>query len=546
MLIWLRSYRRDNFLPDLAAGLSLAGLLIPEAVAYSAIANLPPIHGLVGAGIGLSLYAFVGTSRYAAVAPTSSAAAIVAGVLGSLAHSRADSATIAAGLVLLTGLYLIVAGRAQLGFLADLISRPVLRGFTLGLAITIVIKQLPKAVGLSSEHSTLFGILVDCITHIGMWNTASLVLALTAISLLMLVRYLQWHRFPAAFVVVVLGIAFASNYDMHRFGVTLVGNVSLSGLRFGLPNISTATWLRLTEIAFALLIVLFAESMGSIRNFALKHGDDVDANREMFALGLANLGSGLLQGLPVAAGFSATSANDAGGARSQMSAWISAIGLVLIIFSARRWVALVPEPILAAVVIFAVSESLRVRPILALRAYRADFLSAAAATLAVISLGILNGLLAAVGFSLLQSLRRFSELKVSTLGQADDSQDFLDISKHPDTREIPGILILRPDSPLFFANIEGMCGLIRGQAVSRKVGIVVLSLEESPSADFTTVQKLQELDVDLCRQGIDLILARVKDEIRDAIKMLPKHPLSNPARQYWSVWDAVYRQAPTA
>lgn len=528
-------------LPDLVAGLSIAGLLVPEAVAYSGIANLPPQYGVIALLAGLTVYGLIGRSRFAVVSATSSSAAVLAAATISMADGDAGlKLALATGLVILTGLFFMAAGFARLGAISEFIAKPVLRGFAFGLAAVIIVKQLPKVLGVTPPHGSVLHDVLGLAGQFADWNPVSIATGAGALAILVALR--RYKRIPASLLAIVLGIAAQQLYGLDRHGVGLVGTIHLQPQLPSLPHLPWSDWLRLGELAFALLFVLYAESYSSIRGFALKHGDGFSANRELVALGAANLASGLFQGMPVGAGYSGTSANEASGAQTKWAAWVAALVVLTVVLTLLSYVALTPEPILAAIVINAVGHTLSPAALRPYFRWRRDRVVALAAIAAVLLLGILDGLLAAVGVSLLMTLRDLSEPKVSVLGRLGGGHDFVNLATHPEAAVIPGLLIVRPEEPLFFANADRMFAFIRQEietANRSRPGTVILSLEESPDLDGTCVEALDEFARYLADRDIDLLLARLKDPVlallnRAAIPHLPAGALTN-----WSVDDAV-------
>ncbi|HMZ76106.1 MAG TPA: SulP family inorganic anion transporter [Rhodocyclaceae bacterium] len=528
----------DRF-SDLLAGVSLAGLLLPEAVAYSSIANLPPQAGVMALFAGLLAYGALGTSRFAVVSATSSSAAVLAAVTASLAGGDAVlRGALAGGMILLAGVFFVLAGLARMGNASDFISKPVLRGFAFGLALTIALKQLPKMVDVHPAQGDLLHFVPALFGHVADWNLAGLGLGGASLALLFVLERLR--PVPGALVVTALGIVLARTVDLAAWGVDTVGPIRLHLAAPDLPDLSRAAWLRLAEVAVAMVLVLYAESYSAIRNFALRHGDAVDVNRDLLALGVANLASGLVHGLPVGAGYSATSANEAAGARSRLSTWVCAAVALLIVLTLLPLIADTPEPVLAAIVVFAVSHSLDpgvFRP--CFRLHR-DRIVVVAAVVAVLLLGVLDGLLAAIGVSLMMTLKRLSDPALSELGRLAGGHDFVALKLHPEAEALPGILILRPETPLFFANaghvVTGIRRTLEGHA---GLHALIVSLEESPDLDSTSVEALEELAAATRRAGVGLYFTRLKPAAltvlrRAALPGLPPDALSD-----LSVDDAV-------
>ncbi|MDD0811368.1 SulP family inorganic anion transporter [Curvibacter sp. RS43] len=535
--------------PDLLAGVSVAGVLLPEAVAYAAIAGVEPAHALLAALVGLCVYPLLGTSRFAIVAPTSSAAAVFASAvtLGGPAMGYA--------LVALTGALFLVAAGLRAGFIGAFISRPVLRGFAWALAVTIVIKQLPHLTGLAAASSQVLPLLAQQLQAWPQWHGPSLVLGVGALALWLLLHHglARWLFVPTSLLVLGLGVGLSAALGLDRQGVALVGPIAGLSLQGPLQGLSTELWLRAAEIAPALLLILFAESWGSVRSLALQNGDTVQANRELLALGAANLLCGLVQGLPVGAGFSAASASQAAGGRSRWAGVAAAAALALMLWWARPALALLPLPVLAAVVAAILSHKLWPQAMIATLRLGSDAWLALVAGAGVLLFGVLFGMLLAVGLSLLLALRRFAQPVLSELGQLPGTRDFLDCERHPETRVQPGILVVRPEEPLFFANAEQVFQQVRQRALARPTQVVVLSLEMSDDLDSSAMESLAELSAALRQQGCLLLLARVKDKPREALLRLGLADGGGYGHValYWSVDDAVraaqrLRQRPVA
>jgi MFS superfamily sulfate permease-like transporter len=553
----LRSAFSDlpSSLPDAVAGLSVAGLLVPEAVAYASIAGLTPEYGITALLAGLVCYGLVGQSRFAIVSATSSSAAVLAAATLSLAPGdAAQRLALAAGLILLTGVFFLLAGAARLGAMSDFVAKPVLRGFAFGLALVIVVRQLPAMLGVPSSGGSIVYELVSLGGQFARWNGVDLALGLGALALLWALR--RFQRVPGGLLVIALGIALQALLQLDRHGVALVGTIHLTLKPPTVPDLTRLEWLRLGELAFAMVFVLFAESYGSVRSLALRHGDALSADRELLALGVANLASGLLGGMPVGAGYSATSANEAAGAESRRAAWLAALCVLAVVLTLLPWVALTPLPVLAAVVVNAMSHALRPGALGGYFTWQRDRVVLVIAVAAVLTLGVLDGLLAAVGASLLMTLRDLSQPNVSVLGRLGTGHDFVNLAAHPEARPVAGLLIMRPEAPLFFGNVDRMLAQVRQQlercAAAGAAGgaplsdavpchTLVLSLEESPDLDGSSVEALLEL-VQLARsRGIRLLLARLHGPVRDVLARAAPLGATELELTHWSVDDAVSR-----
>ena len=529
---------------DLGAGLCVAGLLLPEAVAYAGLARLPVVHALTALMVGLGLYAIFGGSRFAIVAPTSSTATLSAAAVLSLSGAAvvdpAAYAQAVLALVLLSGGLLMLLALARQGQLSAFVSRPVLRGFAFALAITIVIKQLPDALGLAlppGAGADPLHVLVFAATHVSGWHLPSVAVALSAAVVVAGLRY--WPRVPASMVVIVLAIILASLLGLNSLGVEEVGAVERPSFRLGVPDLPLKEWLQIGEVAFGLVVLVFAESWGSMRNMALAHGDSLDANRELMVLGACNVAAALLQGMPVGAGFSATSANAAAGATSR---WAGAVALAVVgaaLAVALPALHLLPRPVLAVAVISALWHALNPQPLLDVWRMQRDRMLVLGAVIAVLAFGVLHGMLIAIALSVLDAMRRFSQPVVHELGELGSSRNFVVMDAHQGVAAVPGLLILRPEEPLFFASAERVAADVMVRVRGRDdLRIVVLSLEESSDLDSTAVECLLELDQRLGTMGKGLVLTRVKDPVRELLGRWDPQGLGAADRLYWSVADA--------
>jgi MFS superfamily sulfate permease-like transporter len=520
---------------DLIAGLSVAGLMLPEAVAYAGIAGLPPQRAILAAIAGCLFYALVGRSRFAIVTPTSSSAAILAATLAVMPGNLSDKAVYATILVGLTGLLFLLAAAFRLGGLTGFISRPVLRGFAFGLAITITIRQLPLLVGTPVHAPDVFRLTAALAAAAPAWNPASVAVGGLALAALLLLRRAPF--IPGAFLVLVAGVAASVLLGLPERGVAVVGVMDLALAWPSLPSLGWADYSSLAQFALPLVLILFAESWGTIRALALRHGDAVDANRELGALGIANLASFLVQGMPVGAGFSAGAASEAAGAASRATGILAALGLAALILIAGPLVAYLPEPVLAAVVIAALAHALDPAPLVRLWKLDRDQYVALGAAGGVLVLGVLNGMLLAIALSLAALVQRLASPHVARLGQLGDSHNYVDLARHPDAVSPPQVAIWRPAEPLFFANAERVLAFIgRSTRAEPDVRAVVISLEESFDLDSTALEVLIEADAAFRARGIRVQLARAHDRVRD---LLAAGGSDLPARSSYSVDDAV-------
>jgi len=506
---------------DVVAGIALAGLLVPQGMAYAGIAGVPPQMGLYAAAAGMFVYAIFGTSRQLAVTATSSSAAMLAALVSPLAlgdASRysvlASAATVAAGLIFLAG------GLLKLGSVSEFISKPVLKGFVFGLALTIMVKQGHKFMGIPSGHGNFFHQAWNVITSLHAVNLWTLAVGAIALAVMYLLARLA-PRVPAALVVLVLGTLAVPWFGLQQHGVGVVGT-----MRAGMPSLS---WPKIGDDelgdifvgAIGIVLVLMAEALVAGRTFAAKHNYEINPNQELSAIGLANVASGLVGGIIVGGGMSGTAANDAAGARTQLSTITASLCVVLTLAFLLPAIRNLPEAVLAAIVINAV---LHLADVSTLRYYAklgtGSFWVSLIALVAVLQMGILNGLIFAVGLTLIVLMWKLSKPQDSVLGRLAGSGDFVDIARYPEAKQVPSLLIFRPNGILFFANANRIRNRLRELVKNADTPLhtVVLNLETSPEIDVTSLEMLQQMAGELQDMGIEVCFARVADPVRDLFR----------------------------
>jgi sulfate permease, SulP family len=524
---WLPHYQRTYLRGDVIAGIALAGLLVPEAMGYAGIAGLPPQAGLYATAFGLLAYAIFGTSRQLAVSPTSASSAILAATVAPLAASDPNRFMVLASAVTLVlgGLFLL-AGILKLGFISDFISKPVLKGFVFGVALSILIKQIPKFIGIAAGKGPAYRQLLHTIRHLVDANMWTLVVGFTALAVLFLVdRFMP--RVPGALAVLVGGIAASRLLGLHEHGVHIVGDIPAGLPMPGFPMLSWGDWLQVAPAATGLALVIFAESIGAARTFASKNGYDIDADQELRALGLANATSAIFRGMQVGGGTSGTAANDANGAQSQVSAIAASTTVVITLLFLTQWFYHLPEAVLAAIVMHAVWHLLDYRAIAHFRRIsKLEFRGAVVAIVGVIGLDILDGLVLAVILTLITLMRFLVMPQVVVLGRLRDTGEFADIARHPDAEQFPGILILRIDRIWFFANANGIRDHARQlvHEAPQPLRCVIINLSPVALIDITAVEVLGQLHASSVKHGRRLLLAGVRDPVRDTLEkagMLP-------------------------
>lgn len=523
-----------NFIRDAAGGLSLAGLLVPEAIAYSGIAGLPAAAGLAAAVVGPIAYATIGRGRLVVVSATSGAAAVLAAAVDSSGIAGSARTTTAAVLIAFVGMFLLLGALLRLASLTNFISRAVLQGFGFGLAVTIAIGQLPKLLGLAIEPSAPWVTLYSIAAHLGQIHLPSLLLGATSILLLKATR--RFKAVPAAVLLTLATILAMRLGPADHLGIAIVGPVSVSIPMPGLPSLPPSGWSRLAQLALPIALVILAESWATIKALANANHDIPSPEREIAALGIANVASTLCHGLPVGAGFSASNANASLGTVSRLGAVIAAFAVLAISLLLPDWIAFIPRPLLAGIVIFALLHALSLAPIAELFRLDRDQWVACVAAVGVLALGIMNGLLFAIALSLVGLLRRLAYPRISELGQT-GTHDFVDCAVHSQARRIEGVLIVRPNAPLFFANADAVLNAITKMASASNARFVVLSLEESDDLDSTAVEEVREFVEQMAGEGRSVRIARAHDQVRWVLARAGLAELSRDAT--YSVADAI-------
>ena len=519
ILAWLPHYRPGNLRGDVAGAATAWAIVVPESVAYAQIAGVPPQNAFYAAPIALLVYAIFGSSRNLVVGATSAAAILSASTVAAISASSKDAVELSAGLSIVAGVILVVAGLFRLGFITNFMAEPALTGFLFGMALIIVVRQLGKIVGVSTGDGDFFARLWHVLAHAGTWSLSSIAVGAVAIgALLAIERFLP--RLPSALIVLVLGIIVSYLLRLDHHGVAVVGKIPSSVPSLHVPNISWHQVAQLTGGGFGLALVVFAESYSISSQFARAHGYEVNANQEMIAMGAVNAAVGFVRGFAVSGSASRTAAVDGAGGISQM---VSVVAAVFVLVTAAFLTPLftqLPEPVLGAIVIVAVRGFLRVAK---MRLYwnrdRRNFAVAAAALLGVLIFDLLPGLIIAVALSLILFIGYASAPRIAVLGRTRGG-DFVESSGRRDLAEVPGLLIIRPDGGLFFGNADRVRHAVTALATAGDppVRVVCLVLSNSYRLSVPVLETLGVLEAELRRSGVELWLAAVPSQARPQLE----------------------------
>jgi len=527
----LRGYHRSWLRRDLIAGLTVWAVLVPEALAYASIAGVSPVVGLYAAPGALLFYAAFGSSRHLVTGPMSATAALSAATVATyVTPGSSQYVTMTAALAITAGVIAVIAGLARLGFLASFISEPVLKGFIIGLALTIIAGQLPDLFGVPKGSGDFFEKIADLIGKLGDTQGLTLLVGLASLALLVVLRRVA-PAVPGSLVVVILSIVAAATFHLDHHGVALVGHIDRGLPSLGLPNLGFHDYLRLVGGAGGVMLVGFAEGLGAAKTYAAKHHYEVDANRELLGLGAANLAAGLSSGMVVNGSLSKTAVNGSAGAKSQVSGLVvAAMTIVTLLFLTGLFEKL-PQATLAAVVIVAVVELVDVRALIRFYhvytgrlasvyrvAARPDFIAAVAALLGVTVFDTLPGLFIGVTVSLALLLYRSSRPRIAELAKPAGADHYADVKRLQNVDPLPGIVILRVESGLFFANSDWVRDHVKAAARRPGTSSVVLDAANIAFIDVTAVQMLDQLADDLTERGVILRVARDIGRVRDVLR----------------------------
>jgi len=516
----LREYRRSWLANDLVAGLVLTALLVPVGMGYAQAAGLPPITGLYATIVPLVVYAVFGPSRVMVLGPDSSLAAVIAAVILPLGGRDPETAVALAGaLAVLTGLIILVAGIARLGFMTELLSRPVQLGYLSGIAVTILVGQLPRLCGFSVDGRGLLSETRDVVQGVagGQVNRAALAVGLAGIVVVLVLRRF-WRTFPGVMAAVVLGIVAVSAFDLTEQGVEVIGVLPKGLPTLALPAVELADLGALFSGALGIALVAVADTTVLSQSLAAQRNESVDPNQELRALGAANLAAGLFQGFAISSSASRTPVAVSAGARSQLTPLVGAATIALMLLFAPGALRDLPLPMLAAIVITAAVGLIDVAAVRRLyRVRRSEFVLWLAAFGGVALLGVLLGIFVAILLSLGDFIRRAWRPHDTVLGREDELKGYHDIDRHPNARLVPGLLLYRFDAPLFFANAGYFHRRVRRLVAeaTHPVRWVVVAAEPITDVDTTAADTLFELLVELRQEQVTLAFAELKGPVKD-------------------------------
>lgn len=516
-------YRREWLSADVVAALVLTALLVPQGMAYAELSGLPAQTGLYTTAVALAAYAVFGPSRILVLGPDSALAPLIAAaVLPVAAGDPTKVVPVAGALSLMVGVVCIATGLARLGRITELLSKPVRIGYINGLAIVVLVSQLPKLLGFSTDADGFgaeIGAFVAGVLD-GRTNVVATTLGAGSLAAILLTRRVS-ARIPGVLIATAGTTVAVAAFDLTAAGVDVVGALPAGFPTPSVPRVSVGELAELGAAAVGIALVAFADTAALSTTFAAKLGDTVDPDQEIAALGIANLAAGLFRGFPMSGSSSRTAVADAVGAKTQLTGAVAAVAVVALLAGANDLLADLPSATLAAIVIvasFALFDVEQMRWLWRVR--RSEFTLSGTALLAVVVIGVLPGLAIAIGLSLADFVRRAWRPYDAVLGRIEGRRGYHDIERHPEARQIPGLVLFRFDAPIFFANAEHFQRRVAAaiRTAETPVRWVAIAAEPITDIDTTGAETLTEIFDEFDRRGMRLVFAELKGPVKDRLR----------------------------
>jgi SulP family sulfate permease len=516
----LKSYKKSWVRKDLVAGMTVAAVAVPQAMAYAQLAGLPLAIGLYTALVAMLFFAVFTTSRYAIVGPDAAMAALTGATVIPLANGDIGRYTsLVAVLAILIGAVCLIAVFARLGILAELISRPILLGYMAGLALAVIASQAPKLFGITvPAQGNFFTTIWYILTHIGLisWVTVGFSLIILAAAI-----FIQTYvnKIPMSLVILVGSIILSAALGLQDKGIAVVGDIPTGLPTPQWPSITIVDFQNLVVPALMIALVSYANTIATARSFAKHQKEDIEAPQEFFGLGISNIGSGIFGGMPVAASGARTAVNQESKAVTQVSQLFGAVSIAVVLLFLAKFLSYLPLAALAVIVIMAVKNLFNYKELKSIsHAWRSEAILAIITLVGVTILGIFQGLLLAVLLAVMNLVRRNTLPKYAVLGQAEDGS-LRDMSRPPKTKAIPGVIIFRFDAPLYFVNANYFKDTVYQliEESEDEVKWFLWDAETITELDSTAGQMLLVLIRDLKSKGITFAIARMKGPIRKTV-----------------------------
>jgi high affinity sulfate transporter 1 len=538
---WFPAYRRDWLFPDFLAGVALWAVMVPEGMAYAGIVGVPPIMGLYTIVPALVAYALLGTSRQLVVGPDTATGLISALTVGAIAtQGTAEFNTLTSTLAVLIGIFFLCFGLMRMGWVASFIPAPVMRGFIEGLVYVTIIGQVPHLLGINGVSGNFFVKLWNVLEHLREVSLAPALTGIFSLAAMLLFRFLA-PGIPAALVVLAAATIIIGLLGGEATGVHVAGHIPSGLPHLEVPSFKPSNLYELAPGALAIVLVGYAEALGAAKAAAMQSGGDIDPNQELIAHGPANILSGLFGGFLVVGSLSKTSVVTAAGARTQVANLVGAVFCLVTLLWLTPLFRNMPQPALAAIVIAAMLHLTKPKYLLDLFARsRLSFVNVVIVIAAELTLGVLQGIALGVVLALLMLIYRASHPSGAVLGQLPNSEAYRDVQHHPEATTFPGLLIWRIGGDLFFASIGYAGQTLRATLDGRPdVKRVLMDFSQVTFIDITAADGLLNLVKELKNRGIALAFARVRDSVRDDMRIAGIETIVGQSNFYERITDGV-------
>ena len=517
----LLSYQRPWLQGDVLAGLTVAAYLIPQCMAYGELAGVKPVAGLWAILPAMVIYTLLGSSPQLSVGPESTTAVMTAVAIAPLAApDGGDYAALASLLAIIVGFVYIVGYLTRLGFLADLLSKPILIGYMAGVAVIMITGQLGKISGISIEANTVFGEVQTFLTHLPQSHRPTLILSILVLVFLFAIQS-RFPNAPGPLLAVLLATAAVKVFELEQLGVAVVSDIPTGLPQLRIPQLATAQFVPLASAAIGIALVGYSDNVLTARSFATRNGYRIDANQELLALGASNIGVGLMQGFPISSSGSRTVIGNALSNKTQLFSLVAMVTVILVLLFLRPLLSSFPQAALGALVIYAATRLIEISEFLRLRHFRqTEFALAIITTIGVLATNLLLGIAIAVGLSVIELFARVARPHDAVLGQVPGLAGWHDIDDWDGATTIPGLVIYRYDAPICFANVENFKRRAL-DAIAKENSPVewfILNTEAIAEIDITAVDMLAELHQELHSRGITFAMVRVKQDLYSQLR----------------------------
>ncbi len=516
---WARTYDRAWLRDDLVSGVVVGAIMVPVAMAYAQMAGVPPQAGLYAAIVGMALYALLATSHHMKVTTSSTMSIMSIAVVTPLAGGDAALfMALTSALAMIVGVIMVILAILKLGFISDFLSKSVMTGYIFGVALLIAMSQLPKVFGVPSGSGNFFQQLANLISELPETNLYALALGVGSIVLILVLKHYR-PRIPGALIALILGTIIAAMFQLSaNYGVAVVGDIPTGMPAPSIPRIDPGDLVLLIAGAAGMVFLAVGETLGTGRAYAAKYHYEVDADQEMLAMGAANIGSGLFQGITIDMSLSNTASGEAAGERTQLSTLVSSGVILLVVIFLAPLLRNLPSAVLGGIVLSSILGLFNIEEFKRYYAQRkTDFILALTALLGVTFSDVMTGLMLAVLLSLVMLLYRASRPYIAVIGKR-PSGEFSDEGRHSDAQPIEGLVILRLDAPLYFFNANVARQQIQSQVATNAPKAILLDLGATADLDIGTSDMLRDLCNDLRDGQVDLLMAQVRGSVHDRMK----------------------------